>query len=62
MAGKELGRITEYGWQIVERLEDDGNARYFLNKVLKGRSAGTIICSKDELRRLKHFMEDRKFN
>ena len=61
MQGREIGRITEYGWQLVARENDDGSEVFFLNKRDRlGRMAGSIIMDKDQLRKLKHFMEDRK--
>lgn len=62
MASHETSpRITEYGWQLVERMDDEtGELYYFLNKRRKGKTAGCIMLNKKELQHLKHFMEDRK--
>lgn len=58
----ETGRITDFDWQIVERTNENGLILYYLNKRFKGKTAGAIICNKKELKNLKRFMAERKFN
>jgi hypothetical protein len=39
----------------------EGMTVYFLNKRFEGKTKGTIICTKKELKNLKLFMAERKF-
>jgi hypothetical protein len=62
MKSSETNRITEYGWQLVERLNEDGTMIYFLNlRNARGWQTGSIMLNLKQLQKLKHFMEERKF-
>jgi hypothetical protein len=49
------------GWAIQPFSPKEGVILFILNKYHKGRVAGAITCNKGELKNLKRFMAERKF-
>jgi hypothetical protein len=55
-------RDKELGWCIQPIWSDKQNKLlYYINKLYNGRTIGHIICDKKELKNLKRFMAERKF-
>mgnify|MGYP001566856143 FL=1 len=52
--------ISGYDWRIIPWKNPDGSVLFYLNRLFKGKTVGTIICSKKELKDLKKFIRERK--